>query len=86
MSKREQRVTLALKWHYLDHLNPDEIQERFEETGHGSFAKSTIRQYLNEEPADEVVEMIEQEHANTRLQIAEREERMFQRARRAGEG
>jgi len=27
MSKREQRVTLALKWHYLDHLNPDEIQE-----------------------------------------------------------
>ena len=83
MSKREQRVTLALKWHYLDHLNPDEIQERFEETGHGSFAKSTIRQYLNEEPADEVVEMIEQEHANTRLQIAEREERMFQRARQA---
>jgi chorismate mutase len=27
--------------------------------------------------------MIEQEHANTRLQIAEREERMFQRARQA---
>lgn len=83
MSKRDQRVILALKWHYLDHLEVPAIQERFEETGHGSFAKSTIRDYLNEEPADEVERMIEEEHANVRLQIAEREERMWRRARDA---
>lgn len=83
MSKRDQRVTLALKWHYLDHLEVPEIQDRFEETGHGSYTKSTIRSYLNEDPAEDVLRMIEEEHANTRLQIAEREERMFQRAREA---
>ncbi|MFC7202874.1 hypothetical protein ACFQJC_05055 [Haloferax namakaokahaiae] len=83
MSKREQRVTLALKWHYLDNLDVDEIRDRFEETGHGSFAASTVRKYLNEEPSEAVLEQIEQEHANTRLQIAEREERMWQRAREA---
>lgn len=85
MTTRERRVTLALKWKHLDHLEVDEIQERFEETGHGSFTKSTIRNYLNEDPADEVMRMIEEEHANTRLQIAEREERMFKRAREAEE-
>ncbi|WP_052367758.1 hypothetical protein [Haloferax sp. ATB1] len=83
MSKREQRVTRALKWHYLDNDDVEAIQRRFEETGHGSFAKSTIRKYLNEEPSDEVIRMIEEEHANARLQIAEREERMWQRAREA---
>ncbi len=83
MSTKQRRVTLALKWHYLDNLSVEEIQERFEDEGIGSYARSTIRGYLNEEPADEVVEMIEQEHANTRLQIAEREERMYQRAREA---
>ncbi len=83
MSKRDRRVTLALKWHYLDNLDVDDIRKRFEETGHGSFAASTIRDYLNEQPADEVVEMIEQENANVRLQIAEREERMWRRARDA---
>lgn len=83
MSTRERRVTLALKWKHLDNLDIDEIIERFEETGHGSFARSTIRDYLNEEPADAVLEQIEEEHANVRLQIAEREERMYQRARDA---
>ena len=85
MSKRDRRVTLALKWHYLDNLDVGEIQERFEETGHGSFARSTIRKYLNEDPAEEVLEQIERENANVRLQIAEREERMWKRARSAEE-
>lgn len=83
MSTRERRETLALKWHHLDNLDVKEIQERFEQEGIGSYAKSTIRSYLNSDPADEVLEQIEQEHANVRLQIAEREERMFQRAREA---
>jgi hypothetical protein len=83
MSTRERRVTLALKWKHLDNLDIEEIQDRFEETGHGSFTRSTIRNYLNEEPADAVLEQIEEEHANVRLQIAEREERMYQRARDA---
>lgn len=83
MSTRERRVTLALKWKHLDNLDIDEIIERFEETGHGSFARSTIRDYLSEEPADAILEQIEEEHANVRLQIAEREERMYQRARDA---
>lgn len=83
MSTRERRVTLALKWHHLDNLEVEEIQERFEDEGVGSYARSTIRKYLNEAPADEVIEQIEAEHANVRLQIAEREEQMFQRAREA---
>lgn len=83
MSTRERRVTLALKWKHLDNLDIDEIIDRFEETGHGSFARATVRGYLNEEPADAVLEQIEQKHANVRLQIAEREERMYQRAREA---
>lgn len=83
MSKRDRRVTLALKWHHLDNLSVEEIQDRFEAEGYGSFARSTVRGYLNEAPADEVLEQIEQQHANVRLQIAEREERMYQRAREA---
>ncbi|AXR80798.1 hypothetical protein [Natrarchaeobaculum sulfurireducens] len=83
MSTKERRVTLALKWKHLDNLEVSEIRDRFEEEGIGDYAESTIRGYLSEEPAEEVLEMIEQEHANTRLQIAEREERMYQRAREA---
>ncbi|WP_135807348.1 hypothetical protein [Halorussus marinus] len=83
MSTRERRVTLALKWHYLDNLSVEEIQDRFEDEGVGSYAKSTIRGYLNEEPKEEVIEQIEQKHADVRLQIAEREERLYQRARNA---
>ncbi|KDE59810.1 hypothetical protein EL22_16925 [Halostagnicola sp. A56] len=83
MSTKQRRVTLALKWHYLDNLEVSDIKQRFEDEGIGSYAESTIRRYLNEDPADEVLEMIEEEHANARLQIAEREERMFQRARSA---
>ncbi|MEF8881993.1 MAG: hypothetical protein V5A34_05650 [Halapricum sp.] len=81
--RRQRRVTLALKWHYLDNLSPQEIRDRFEAEGIGDYTVSTIRDYLNEEPADEVIEQIEAEHANVRLQIAERQERMFQRAREA---
>ena len=83
MSTRDRRVHLALKWHYLDNLDVEEIQDRFETEGIGSYARSTIRDYLNEEPKDAVIEQIEQEHADVRLQIAEREERMYQRAREA---
>jgi NAD-dependent DNA ligase len=83
MTTRQRRVTLALKWHHLDNLSVEEIQERFEQEGIGSYVQSTIRDYLNDDPAEEVIEQIEQEHANVRLQIAEREERMFQRARDA---
>ena len=83
MTKRDRRVTLALKWHYLDNLNVDEIRDRFEREGIGSYARSTVRGYLNEEPKEAVIEQIEQEHADVRLQIAEREERLYQRAREA---
>jgi len=83
MSTRERRVTLALKWHHLDNLGVEAIQGRFEEEGIGSYAKSTIRKYLNEEPAEEVLNQIEQEHANVRLQSAERYEQLYQRAREA---
>ncbi|WP_434531032.1 hypothetical protein ACODNH_05315 [Haloarcula sp. NS06] len=83
MSNRDRRVTLALKWHHLDNLSVGEIRDRFEAEGIGSYTRSTIRDYLNDEPADAVIEQIEKEHANVRLQIAEREERMFQRAREA---
>ena len=83
MSTRDRRVTLALKWKHLDNLDVDEIQDRFEAEGIGSFARSTVRGYLNEAPKEEVIEQIEQEHADVRLQIAEREERLYQRAREA---
>jgi len=80
-SARDRRVTLALKWHYLDNLSVEEIQDRFKREDIGSYARSTIRQYLNEKPEEEVIEQIENEQANVRLQIAEREERMYERAR-----
>ena len=80
MSTRERRVTLALKWHHLDNLSPQEVRDRFEEEGIGDYTVSTIRNYLNEEPAEEVLEQIENEHANVRLQSAERYERLYQEA------
>jgi hypothetical protein len=83
MSTRDRRVTLALKWHHLDNLDIDEIRERFEREGIGSFARSTIRGYLNEQPKEEVLEAIEAEQANVRQQIADREERKHRRAREA---
>jgi hypothetical protein len=83
MSTRDRRVTLALKWHHLDNLSPQEVRDRFEAEGIGDYTLSTIRDYLNEAPADEVIEQIEAEHANVRLQIAEREEQLYQRAREA---
>lgn len=83
MSTRERRVTLALKWHHLDNLSVDEILDRFEEEGIGSYARATVRGYLNAAPKEEVIEQIEQKHADVRLQIAEREEQLFQRARQA---
>lgn len=83
MSTKQRRVTLALKWHHLDNLDVEAIQERFEQEGVGSFAKSTIRGYLNEEPKEEVLEQIEKQHADVRLQSAERYEQLYQRAREA---
>ncbi|GGL55069.1 hypothetical protein [Halocalculus aciditolerans] len=80
---RDRRVHLALKWRYLDNLDVDEIQDRFRENGYGDYAPSTIRKYLNEQPKEEVIEQIEKKHADVRLQIAEREEEMYKRAREA---
>lgn len=80
MSKRDHRVTLALKWHYLDNLTANEIRDRFEREGIGDYTTSTVRDYLNEEPKEAVIEQIEQQHANVRLQSAERFERLYQRA------
>ena len=82
-SKYERRVTLALKWYHLDHLTESEIQERFEQDGYGEFAISTIRGYLNSAPAEDVREQIQQEHAETRLQVADRLEQAYKRARAA---
>lgn len=83
MSTRDRRVTLALKWHHLDNLSVGEIQDRFEQRGIGSYARSTVRGYLNESPKEEILEAIEQEHADVRLQSAERYEQLYQRAREA---
>ncbi|OYR53585.1 hypothetical protein DJ73_07180 [Halorubrum sp. Ea1] len=83
MSTRERRVTLALKWHHLDNLDVEQIQGRFEEEGIGSFARSTVRGYLNEAPKEEILEQIENKHADVRLQSAERYEQLYQRAREA---
>jgi hypothetical protein len=83
MSTRDRRVTLALKWHHLDNLSAREVRDRFESEGIGDYTVSTIRDYLSEEPADAVLEQIENEHANVRLQSAERYERLYQRAREA---
>jgi len=81
MSNRDRRVTLALKWHHLDNLSPKEVRDRFEAEGIADLTVSTIRDYLNEEPKEEVLEMIEAEHADVRLQAAERFERLYQQAR-----
>jgi len=51
MTTRQRRVTLALKWHHLDNLSVEEIQERFEQEGIGSYVQSTIRDYLNDDPS-----------------------------------
>jgi len=83
MSTRDRRVTLALKWHHLDNCDVEEIRDRFEREGIGSYARSTIRDYLNEEPKEAVLEAIEQRHADVRLQSAERYEQLYQRAREA---
>lgn len=82
-SRYERRVTLALKWFYLDNLDEQEIQERFESEGYGSFTLRTIRGYLKSKPSEEVREAIEEEHANTRLQVADRQEKLYKRAREA---
>lgn len=63
---RDQRVTLALKYHYLDGLNAGEIKERFKQEGVGEYARSTIRGYLNDSPKEEVIEQIDKEQANVR--------------------
>ncbi|WP_135852620.1 hypothetical protein [Halorussus salinus] len=81
MSKRERRVHLALKWHHLDNLTPEEIVERFQENGYNITSASTVRDYLNESPKEEIIEQIEQKHADVRLQAAERYERLYQQAR-----
>lgn len=82
-SKYERRVTLALKWHFLDNLGLEEIQQKFIEQGYGEFTIKTISQYVNSEPAEAVRERIREEHAETRLQVADRLEGAYQRARSA---
>lgn len=78
---REQRVTLALKWRHLDGCDIEEIRDRFEEEGYGRPSRRTVHDYLDEEEAEDVLDQIKEKHAETRLQIAEREESMFRRAR-----
>lgn len=80
---RDQRVTLALKYHHLDGLTAAEIKERFEQEGVGEYARSTILDYLNDSPKEEVIEQIDKEQAHVREQIADRQERLFKRARDA---
>ena len=80
MSRRDRRVNLALKWHYLDNLSAREVRDRFEREGIGDYALSTIRGYLNEKPKEEVIQAIEERNANVRLQAAERFERLYEQA------
>lgn len=78
---RDQRVTLALKYHYLDGLNAGEIKDRFEQEGVGEYARSTVLDYLNDSPKEQVIEQIEKEQAHVREQIAGRQECLYKRAR-----
>lgn len=80
---REWRVTLATKWAYLDHLTAPEIVDKFEDEYGIEITRRTVANYLDEREAEEVEEQISEKHANTRLQIADREERKHQRARKA---
>jgi len=80
---REWRVTLATKWAYLDNLEASEIVEKFDRELGIELTRQTIYDYLAEKEAEEVEEQIAQAHANTRLQIADRQERLYQRAREA---
>ena len=77
---RERRVTLALKWRYLDGASLEEIQERFVDNGYDEYALSTISAYVNEQPSEEIREQIEAEHADVRLRIIDRHERKHDRA------
>lgn len=83
MTRREHRVAVALKCYYLDNMEVPEIRDHLDEKGLGDYTESTIRDYLNEKPKEEVVEQLEQKHANVRLQSAERFEELRQRAREA---
>lgn len=82
-SKYERRVQLALKWYHLDHLTIPEIQERFEQQGMGSYTTRTIKSYINTQASEEVLEQIRKKQAHTREQVADRQERLYQRAREA---
>lgn len=81
MSRRERRVNLAVKYHYLDNLSAEEIRDRFEREGVADLTTSTIRDYLSEKPKEAVLDAIDAEHAHVREQAAERFERLYQDAR-----
>jgi hypothetical protein len=80
---REWRVHLANKWSYLDNLTAETIADKFEDEYDIDITPRTVYNYLSEEEAEAVEDRINKEHANTRLQIADREERLYQRAREA---
>lgn len=80
---RDHRVTLALKYHYLDGLNAGGIKERFEQEGAGEYARSMILDYLNDSPKEQVIEQIDKEQAHVREQIADRQEQLWAQARDA---
>lgn len=89
-SKHQRRKTLALKWYHLDHLEIRDIQERLHQHGYTSpygddpyFSERTIKKWLNSQESKEVLEQVQREHQNVREQIADRHERMYQRARSA---
>lgn len=48
-----------------------------------SITRRTINRYLSEAPAEETIEKIRESHAEADLQIAERQEQLYQRAREA---
>jgi transposase len=77
----EQRRTYAIRWHYLDNLSNKEIRQRFRDMGIGDLSRETVSKYVNSEPGEEVLERIRDEHAETRLQIADRNERLYHEAR-----
>lgn len=83
--QRDRRVTLALKWHYIDDCSPEEIQQRFVDNGYDEYTISTIRNYLNDEESEEVLEQITAERAKVRARAIERHERKHKRARQAEE-
>ena len=79
----ERRAHIARKLHYLDGMTAEAIAEHFERENIADVKPNTIQKYFKQAPAEETIEKVRESHADDDLQIAERQEQLFQRAREA---